>query len=225
MSLQIPSAVLWDLDGTLIDSEHYWMTAEAQLASRYKASWAPSDGLDLVGLSLYESGRIMQERMGISDMSVEDIIRELTDSVLEQLTREIHWRPGARELLLDLRKREIPTAMVTMSMSRMAHAVAENLGFTGFDLVLGGDQVSQGKPHPAPYLEAARALGVEPAMCVSIEDSINGLASAEAAGTTAIAVPNLVEIPKAPGRIIWSTLEGKTAFDLFEVFATNRGAK
>ena len=218
MSLKYPAAVLWDMDGTLIDSEHYWMQAEQELASGYPGEWLPEHGLNLIGLSLYESTQIMKKQMQIHDLEPEQIIDFLTNSVLSQLMKEIHWRPGARELLLELREQKIPTALVTMSMNRMANAVASNLGFKVFDLVLGGDDVQFGKPHPEPYLKAAELLGVNANECVAFEDSLNGIASAEAAGTVAIGVPNLIEIPDAPTRTVWSGLAGKSLTDIAMVY-------
>lgn len=218
MSLKYPAAVLWDMDGTLIDSEHYWMQAEQALAAGYSGEWGPENGLALIGLSLYESTRIMKSQMQIHDLSPDQIIDFLTESVVAQLRQEIHWRPGAKELLLELRQKGIPTALVTMSMNRMANEVASNLGFDGFDLVLGGDDVEFGKPHPEPYLKAARQLKVRAEDCVALEDSLNGIASAEAAGTVAIGVPNLIDIPPTPSRTVWPGLAGKTVADLAEVF-------
>ena len=215
---QPPFAVLWDLDGTLIDSENYWMQAERQLASRYSGQWESHDGLQLIGLSLFESSVIMKDRMQIDDLSPLEIIDELTDSVMANLAKEVPWRPGAKELLLQLRGAGIKTALVTMSMKRMAQVVVDAIDFDAFDLVLGGDEVENGKPHPDPYLKAAAALSVSPEHCIAIEDSLNGLLSAEAAGTKAIGVPNIVNLPAQPNRIIWQTLEGATLSQLQELF-------
>jgi beta-phosphoglucomutase-like phosphatase (HAD superfamily) len=105
-----------------------------------------------------------------------------------------------------------------MSMKRMAQVVVDAIDFDAFDLVLGGDEVENGKPHPEPYLKAAAALSVSPGQCIAIEDSLNGLLSAEAAGTKAIGVPNIVNLPAQPNRIIWPTLEGATLSQLQELF-------
>lgn len=210
-------AVLWDLDGTLIDSEHYWMHAEQTLASRYSGNWTEAHGLQLVGLSLYESAAIMRDQMGIHDLGLQEIIDELTRSVIANLRKEIPWRPGAKELLSGLRSNGVKTAMVTMSMSRMAQEVADAIEFDAFDLVLGGDQVTRGKPHPEPYLEAANKLGFAPRDCIAFEDSLNGLVSAESAGTIAIGIPNIVALPTQPGRIIWESLVGKDFMHLHEL--------
>lgn len=214
----LPAAVLWDMDGTLIDSEEYWLGSEKALADRYNSSWTHADGMGLVGLSLQESTQVMRQHMGISDMSTDEVIQWLTDQVLSNLRREIPWRPGARELLLALRKAGVKTALVTMSFRRMALEVAEAIGFEAFDVVVAGDDVTQGKPHPEPYLKAADLLGVSASDCVAIEDSLNGLASAEAAGTMALGVRHLMELPQSPNRVVINTLVGVEPAHLLELF-------
>ena len=214
---QLPAAVLWDMDGTLIDSEPYWMKSEGAFAKANNTIWTEQDGLSLVGMSLYDSSKIIKERVG-SDLEPEQIIEKLTDEVTAQLKQEIFWRPGAKELLLLLRKKKIKTALVTMSMHRMAKQVAASIGFDAFDVIVAGDDVRHGKPHPEPYLKAAELLGEKPEDCVAFEDSLTGLRSAEAANTKAVGVKNIVEIPMEPGRILWPTLEGVTIADIRRLF-------
>ena len=214
---KLPAAVLWDMDGTLVDSEHYWLSSEQSLAAEHQEPWSEQDGLDLVGMSLYESSKIIKRKIG-SDLQPEQIIQRLTDSVVAKLAVSIPWRPGAQELLLELKKHKIKTALVTMSMSRMALQVVNQIPFKAFDIVVAGDDVVHGKPHPEPYLLAAKLLGVNPEDCIAFEDSISGMHSAEAAGTMAIGITNIIPIPEKPGRIIWSTLEGVRVADLRKLF-------
>jgi HAD superfamily hydrolase (TIGR01509 family) len=168
-------------------------------------------------MSLYDSSKIIKEKVG-SDLDPEEIVQQLTDGVAAQLKQEIFWRPGAKELLLLLRKKKIKTALVTMSMHRMAKQVVDAIGFDCFDVIVAGDDVRQGKPHPEPYLRAAELLGVKAEDCVAFEDSLTGLRSAEAAGTKAVGIKNIVEIPSQPGRILWPTLEGVKISDLRRLF-------
>jgi HAD superfamily hydrolase (TIGR01509 family) len=214
---QLPAAVLWDMDGTLIDSEPYWMKSEGAFARANNSAWSEQDGLNLVGMSLYDSSKIIKEKVG-SDLEPEQIIEQLTDEVTAQLKQEILWRPGAKELLMLLRKKKVKTALVTMSMHRMAKQVVDSIGFDAFDVIVAGDDVLHGKPHPEAYLKAAELLGVKAEECVAFEDSISGLRSAEAAGTRAVGIKNIVDIPSEPGRILWPTLEGVTMADLKGLF-------
>ena len=214
---KLPAAVLWDMDGTLVDSEEYWLSSEQNLAQEFNGSWNAQDGLDLIGMSLYDSSKVMKSKMGL-ELEPNEIIERLTNDVVAQLNRSIPWRPGAKELLRELKKRGVKTALVTMSMKRMAESVANQIPFKAFDVIVAGDMVSQGKPHPEPYLLAAQMLGVKPEQCVAFEDSDPGLRSAEAAGTKAIGITNIVPLPELPGRIIWPTLEGVTLKDLRKLF-------
>jgi len=214
--------VLWDLDGTLVDSEGYWGLAERSLSARYPGEWTHEDGLSLTGLSLPVSCGIMRDKMGIEDITVDEMIQELTDGVLFHLNQQVHWRPGALELATALHKAGVRQAIVTMSIRRMAIAVRDAAhqatGLEIFEVVVAGDDVIEGKPHPEAYLKAAATLGLEPSDCVAIEDSVNGITSAEAAGTRALGVPNVVHLPEKPGRTIWPTLEGVAPHNLNALF-------
>lgn len=220
---QFPAAVLWDMDGTLVDSEPYWMLSEAKLALEYQFEWKQEDGHSLIGLSLYDSAQIIRSKVGIEDLTDQEIINRLTAAVVEQLGERLPWRPGALELLTELKALGVKTALVTMSMRTMAMAVAESIGFPAFDVVVAGDDVSRGKPDPEPYQRAAELLGVAAADCIAIEDSRTGVASAEAAGCLTLGVPHLAPIPTAPGRILLPTLAGVTASQLAELMREHRG--
>jgi HAD superfamily hydrolase (TIGR01509 family) len=213
----LPAAVLWDMDGTIIDSEPYWLASESEFAASYDSSWGHDDGLGVIGMSLYESSKILKERVG-SPLEPQQIIDQITDGVLSQLERKIPWRPGARELLQLLKANNVKTALVTGSMHRMAQKVSEQIGFNAFDVIVGGDDVLNGKPHPDSYLLAAQMLGVEATDCVAFEDSLTGITAAEAAGTKAVGIPHIVDIPMAEGRTLWPTLEGVTMAELKALF-------
>lgn len=200
-------AVLFDMDGTIIDSEPYWMESEQALAEKHNGKWTEQDGLDVVGMSLDKSSALLRDRAGIP-MEPTEIVDHLTAEVQKKLSLVIPWRPGAKELLQDLRANGVKTALVTMSMHRMAKQVADAIEFDAFDVIVAGDDVRHGKPHPEAYLQAAEKLGFPPERCIAFEDSLSGLTSAEAAGTKAIGIPHIVPIPEQPGRILWSTLVG-----------------
>ena len=202
-------AVLFDMDGTIIDSEPYWLASEQALAAEHNGVWTANDGLDVIGMSLENSSQVLKDRANVP-LETSEIVDRLTNDVQSQLAKVVPWRPGAKELLLDLRKHKVKTALVTMALSRMAKQVVEAIPFDAFDVIVAGDNVTRGKPHPEAYEKAAALLGFEPSKCIAFEDSITGLTSAEAAGTYAIGVPNIIEIPAKPGRILWPTLEGVT---------------
>lgn len=202
-----PAAVLWDMDGTLVDTEPYWMATEHALAASRGAEWTDADGLSLVGNDLIETGRYIKQRMGLPE-SPEEIVELLIDGVIERVERLVPWRPGARELLADLQARGVPCALVTMSYERLVGPILRHLPPGTFTVIVTGDQVANGKPHPEPYETAAAALGVRPSECLAIEDSNTGATSADSAGCTVLVVENHVKIAPGGRRIFRDTLDG-----------------
>jgi HAD superfamily hydrolase (TIGR01509 family) len=215
-----PAAVLWDMDGTLVDTEPYWLAAETELVQAWGGEWTLDDGLALVGSSLQRSALILASR-GVQ-LEAGEIIQVLTDRVIAQLADEVPWRPGARELLVALHEADVPTALVTMSIRRMADYIAEAAGFPAFHAVIAGDEVVNGKPDPEPYLRAAQALGVDPSECIAVEDSEFGVASAVASGATTLAVPLHLPLPPSPAYALWDSLDGRTLDDLFDLRRVTR---
>jgi HAD superfamily hydrolase (TIGR01509 family) len=206
------------MDGTIIDTEPYWMEAETDLITQYGGTWDHEAALQLVGQGLWHSARVLQSR-GV-DLSEGEIVEHLTGMVHERIrVGGLPWRPGARELLLELRSAGIPTALVTMSIRTLAQTVAGSIDFEAFEHVVAGDEVEHSKPHPAAYLRALELLGVEARDCVAIEDSPPGVASATAAGIATIGVPLHVPLAGDGTFVIWPTLAGRTLYDLAAVLA------
>lgn len=203
------------MDGTLVDTEPYWLQAESDLVHAAGGVWTPEDGLQLVGSGLERSALILQSR-GV-ELTVEEVIATLTDRVREQIGEVVPWRPGALELLHEIRDAGIPTALVTMSRRDMALDIVAALDFEGFDLVVAGNDVVNAKPHPEPYLSAAEQLGVDITSCVALEDSEPGVASAVAAGATVIALPLHIPLPPSPAYVLRESMVGLRLTDLSAV--------
>jgi len=211
-----PAAVLWDMDGTVVNTEPYWMSVETELVESYGGTWTHDDAMQLIGSGLLESGRVLQ-KAGV-DLEPQQIVDVLTDRVAERLrTQGVPFRPGARELLADLRKQGIPTALVTMSLRRMALDVVDQIDFDAFDLVIAGDEVERPKPFPDPYLAAAAQLGIDITDAVVIEDSPTGVASGAASGAVTLGVPHLIPLDGCGADELWPTLEGRTTADLADL--------
>ena len=194
----LPEAVLWDMDGTLVDTEPYWMAAERELVAAHGGTWSHEDALSLVGNPLVVSARILRERGGV-DLTDEQIVEFLIGRVIDQVRVEVPWQPGARELLAALRDAGVPCALVTMSYRSLAEPVVELAPEGAFSVLVCGDEVERGKPDPEPYLLAAQHLGVDVTRCVAIEDSPAGIASARAAGAATLGVEAVVPVLPAPG--------------------------
>lgn len=205
------------MDGTIVDTEPYWFAAEYEVVDKHGDSWTDEHARALVGFDLLDSGRYMIEHGGVR-LTPHEIVELLLDSVVANLQREVPWRPGARELLQEVRESSIPTALVTMSWRRFANEVVNALPSNSFDASVVGDDVERGKPHPDPYLLAAERLGVDISQCLAIEDSPTGVASALAAGATVLAIPHHVDVPHpnhVDGRFYKrDSLSGLTVTDL-----------
>jgi HAD superfamily hydrolase (TIGR01509 family) len=201
------------MDGTLVDSEPYWTVAELALAERYGGRWSAEQSLQLVGFDLLDAARFMRTEMGI-DLAPQEIVEEMLDSVIHQVEESVPWRPGALELLTSLTEAGVRCALVTMSWTRFVDPILAALPPGVFSAVVTGDTVDRGKPHPEPYLSAARQLDVLAGECLALEDSDTGATSAAAAGCTVLCAPLHVSVPPGPRRVFTDSLVGLTASSL-----------
>jgi HAD superfamily hydrolase (TIGR01509 family) len=197
--------VLFDMDGLLVDSEPIWFEVECEVMARLDGRWSEADQQALIGGSLPRTVSYLLARAS-RPASSEDVGRWLVDGMTALLaSRPLPMLPGAAELLAEVRAAGIPHALVTSSERPIMDAVLSQLGIT-FTATVCADDVRQGKPDPEPYLLAAALLGADPHCCVALEDSPNGVASAEAAGCPLVAVPSLVPILARPGRVVARSL-------------------
>ncbi len=213
MEPAIPTALLWDMDGTLVDTEPFWFAAEHALVAEHGDSWSDDDARSLVGNNLLGSAEVLRERGGVALAPLE-IVERLSADVSERVRADPPWCPGARELLVAARGAGLPCVLVTASWRPLVDAVLAGLPEGTFSDVVTGDVVTHGKPHPEPYLTGAERLGLDPSRCLALEDSLNGLTSALAAGVPTIGITNHVPLPSGDGapaglRVV-ETLEGLT---------------
>jgi HAD superfamily hydrolase (TIGR01509 family) len=203
-----PLAVLFDLDGTLVDTEPYWLAAERALVTSFGGTWTGAHAEALIGASLPAiAARLRANGVQLASSVIAD---RLHAEVLRECRRGIPWRPGARELIAALVADAVPCGLVTMSYRPLALVVSGALPRGSFATVVTGEEVELGKPDPAAYRLAAHRLGVSPTRCVAIEDSPTGVAAAEAAGCLVVAVPHHVPIEPVPGRLVVNSLADLT---------------
>jgi HAD superfamily hydrolase (TIGR01509 family) len=200
--------VLFDMDGTLVDSEKVWDVALNELAERAGGRLSVAARQAIIGSNMRETMRILRDDLDQPDRPEAPDVAWLNQRVYELFTRGLVWRPGALELLRAVRAAGIPTALVTSSGRRLVEVALDTLGRENFDVVVCGDEVRMPKPDPEPYRTAAELLGVRIEDCVAIEDSPTGVASALASGAAVLAVPAELELPETDGVHLLSTLEG-----------------
>jgi HAD superfamily hydrolase (TIGR01509 family) len=210
----VPAAVLWDMDGTLIDSEKLWDISLADLAEHLGGRLGEAARRRMVGSNLEATMLIMFEALDLEPEP--EALRKagdwLTERTGELFRDELRWRPGARETLASLRASGVPMALVTSTQRELTEVALGTIGREFFQVTVCGDEVDgRNKPHPEPYLKAARLLGVDPGRCVAIEDSPVGMRSAVAAGCRVLVVPSEVPIPPGPGYLVRDSLAGMDA--------------
>jgi HAD superfamily hydrolase (TIGR01509 family) len=203
------AAVLFDMDGLLVDTEPLWFETEIEVMARLGAPWTKEDQAALLGGSMERSVAYLLAR-ATTPATPAEVERWLLEGMLRRVgAGRVTVLPGARELVAAVTAAGLPVALVTSSLRRFAEAVLAGAGLE-FPVTVFGEDVPATKPDPAPYLLAAKLLDVDPARCVALEDSANGVASATAAGCLVVAVPSFVAIPPAPGRLVVSSLRDVT---------------
>ncbi|WEV79761.1 HAD family phosphatase [Janibacter cremeus] len=212
------------MDGTLVDTEPYWIRAEHELVESFGGTWSHELALGLVGNPLLVSAQFILDNSPV-DLPAEEVVHRLQSRVVEQVGDAVPWRPGARELLAACRAQGVPCALVTMSWTDLAGAVVDATEPGSFALSVTGDRVTHGKPHPEPYDTAVRGLGVRAGDCVALEDSPTGVRSAVAAGVPTLAIPHVVDIPQIAGAVQVPSLSSLTPTDLLATALGEAGAR
>jgi HAD superfamily hydrolase (TIGR01509 family) len=202
-------AVAFDMDGTLLDTDPMWDRAHASEAARLGVPFTPELSGSLVGTSLDTTACILLDRAGFKrePTYLAEIKGRILRQVREEFAAPLLWRPGAHELLTEVRAAGIPTALVTSSERELVGLALRTLG--SFNVVITGDDVPGfTKPHPLPYQQAALTLGVIPARSVAVEDSQPGATSASTAGFNVVVAPHHAKVEPAPGLHIRPSLVG-----------------
>jgi HAD superfamily hydrolase (TIGR01509 family) len=210
-------AVLWDMDGVLVDSEPLWTVAEIELAALLGGTWSDEIKALVVGTRLDVAVPTILRYFGAPDTpkQVAESSAWLLDRMVELFAGRLATMPGAVQLLAAVHATGVPMALVSSSFRVLVDAVLAQ-GIGPFALSLAGDEVGRAKPDPEPYLTAAQALGADPSRCVVIEDSPAGVAAGEAAGCALVAVPSVagVGFAAAPRRLVVPSLAGVSVGDL-----------
>jgi HAD superfamily hydrolase (TIGR01509 family) len=183
------AAVVFDLDGVLLDSEAAWVRVKKEFTEETGGHWKEEAQWDMLGMSSIEWSRYMHDELGVP-LPPEEISSAVADRLAQQYRERLPLLPGAVDAVRSL-ARHWPLGLATSSNRNVIDLVLEKSGLAdAFAATVSSEEVERGKPAPDVYLETARRLGVDPAACVAIEDSTNGVRSARAAEMTVVAVPN-----------------------------------
>lgn len=205
-----PAAVLWDFDGTLVDTEPLWLELERAALEDLGGTWTPTLADELVGTTMGATARILLRHAGCPGATaaeIDEVADRLERSMLRLLGEgRVRWHVGAERLLSELGAAGIPSALVSSSPAAILDAAVRGLPPDVFAAVVAGDQGHEPKPDPAQYLHACERLGVAPAECVVVEDSPAGVAAGAAAGAWVLAVPGVVPVPPGHRRTVVGSL-------------------
>ncbi|WP_275465394.1 HAD family hydrolase [Streptomyces noursei] len=199
-------AVFLDLDGTLVDTEGFWWEAEAAVFARLGHTLDDRHREVVVGGPMSRSAGYLLRETG-ADIGLTELSTLLNEAFVARIGRGVPLMPGARRLLSELAAHKLPAALVSASHRTVIEQMLHSLGPENFALVVAGDDLMRTKPHPDPYLTAAARLGVDPARCAVVEDTLTGVRAGEAAGCRVVAVPSVTPVPAAPGRTVVRSLE------------------
>ena len=201
------AAVLFDMDGTLVDSEKIWDVSLERLAGHLGGDLTPQLRASLVGSNLPATIATLHVAFGLpASADQAESARVLVEETAVLFREQIEWRPGAKDLLAELDAAGVPMALVTSTVRRLTDLVLDGIGRHWFGATVCGDEVEHPKPAPDPYRRAAELLGVNPLHCAAIEDSDTGTTSAVAAGCATLTVPCDAPVPGGPGRHFASSL-------------------
>jgi HAD superfamily hydrolase (TIGR01509 family) len=221
---ELPAAVLWDMDGTLVDSEKVWSISLAETARWLGGELSPEAREAMIGSNMARTLVLMFDDLGLARDPVRMAEAEqwMTARTGELFAAGLEWRPGALEALRMVRAAGWPTALVTNTERALTEMALATIGREHFLVTVCGDEVPRGKPDPDPYLRAAELLGVAPDDCLAVEDSPTGTLAAERAGAAVLVVPCEVAVPPGPARVQRRSLAGLTADDVRDAYARVR---
>ena len=210
-------AVLFDMDGLLVDSEPLWTIGEIEFAEQLGGTWSDDLKTAIIGTRLDTAIETILEWYGLPGgaAEVDRAMTFLLNRMVELYHDQLPVMPGALELVDALREAGVSTALVSSSYRVLVNSALDSVGHHRFDVSVAGDEVTAGKPDPAPYLAACEQLGVRPGAAIALEDAMSGVRSAEAAGCHVVAVPWLSPIEPGPRRTVIASLKELTVDRLF----------
>ena len=215
-------AVLWDMDGTLIDSEPLWIEQERQLMESIGAKWTSEDAIYCVGGPMARVDAYMRSKLPtavLDKFAPLALTNQLLQRMEDRLSHDIPFTPGAFELVNEMKSANLPLALVSASSRPLMNAALKSIGSQLFDITISDNDVERSKPDPEGYVKAAASLDVDISRSLIIEDSITGMTAAIASGAFVLGLPHVAELPHGPKVIHHPTLENLTMRDLANLFS------
>lgn len=215
------AAVLWDMDGTLIDSEPLWIEQERELMDSLGAVWTHEDAIHCIGGPMTRVDAYMRSKLPhIHQDSFPplELARLLLERMEVRLSQKVPFTSGSFELISEMKSLGIPLALVSASTRPLMDAALKSIGEDIFHVTISDSEVTRSKPDPEGYLKAAHSLSVDITNCLVIEDSITGMNAAIASGAWVLGLPHVAELPHAEKVVHRQTLEGLALSELSSMF-------
>lgn len=220
------AAVLWDMDGTLIDSEPIWISQERELMNSMGVHWSQEDAIHCIGGPMTRVDAYMRKKLSpeLQEQYPEMALTKILLSRMElELAKGVDFAPGAERLFHQITQLGVPQALVSASSRPLVDAALTFIGRERFQVTISNDEVVESKPSPEGYLSAATQLGVDIKNCLILEDSVTGVTAAINSGAFVLAIPHVANLPIAPKVVHKTTLESLNLQDLVDLFEEVRG--
>lgn len=215
------SAVLWDMDGTLIDSEPLWIEQERELMESFGAIWTQEDAIHCLGGPMTRVDSYMRSKLPElhrDSIAPLELARQLLERMERRLATHVPFTPGSFDIITEMKAAQLPLALVSASTRPIMNAALKSIGEDLFDITISDSDVSKSKPHPEGYLKAAELLSVEITSCLIIEDSITGMNAAIASGAYVIGLPHVSALPMGNKVVHHPTLENLSMSEIAGLF-------
>lgn len=220
------SAVLWDMDGTLIDSEPIWIAQEQELMNSMGVHWSQEDAIHCIGGPMTRVDAYMRKKLSpqLQEQYPEMALTKILLSRMEsELAKGVDFAPGAEQLFNQITQLGVPQALVSASSRALVDAALNFIGGERFQVTISNDEVVESKPSPEGYLSAATQLGVDIENCLILEDSVTGVTAAINSGAYVLAIPHVANLPIAAKVVHKTTLQSLDVQDLVTLFKGVRG--
>ena len=218
-----PLAVLWDYDGTLVDTQPIWLQVEQDIVASHGCVWTDEMAARVVGCSGTESAAMLASVIGKPDVNVADLDTLRSSMVAQRVAaKDLVFLPGVEALLDSCFELGIPCVLVSASPRFVLDAGMSRMPSHWFSATISGDEISKQKPDPQGYLLAASLLGVRPEDCLVIEDSVPGCTAGRSSGAAVLAIPNMTPLDPCPGQVVRESLADVSVDDLAHIYAEAR---
>jgi len=222
---QPPVAVLWDYDGTLVDTQPIWHQVDLDITGSLGLTWTQEQAFSTIGIGGWKAAKMIIDAVGDPTMDVDELDHRRSSMVAERVAAgELAYLPGAKALVEECSQAGIPCVLVSASPRFVLDAGVERMPPHWFCTTISSDEITENKPSPEAYLLAASLVGVHPEQCLVIEDSAAGCTAGRASRAAVLGIPNMTPLEPHPGQVLRDSLAEVSVDDLPDIYAQARAS-